>query len=222
MEDSRIAHQPLHPSVLDIIDPDYRRFHEEFLQYKVPSQYIPWSPSAREGPLMPGNDAPVPVGETKRLKFSQCTALCWIPEGSAPREGWSVLVYFHGGGVGLSITGMMQSDCIFSGHCRNRKMKQPSVPERVQVSQLSQLQAPPLTESADTPCVVISVDYRLAPEHPYPAPIEDAEEILRWVSTEGVSSLKINKDKIAIGGLSASALSSANLHLLDCMSCQRR
>ena len=60
-----------------------------------------------------------------------------------------------------------------------------------------------LTESADTPCIVISVDYRLAPEHPYPAPVEDAEEVLRWVSTEGVSSLKINKDKIAVGGLSA-------------------
>lgn len=103
MSDNRTAHQPLHPSILDLIDPEYRKFHEEFLQYKVPSQSVPWSPSARDGPLMPGNDEPVPVGELKRLKFRHCTALCWIPRGEAPKEGWSVLIYYHGGGVRYSI-----------------------------------------------------------------------------------------------------------------------
>ena len=103
MSDNRTVHQPLHPSVLDLIDPEYRKFHEEFLQYKVPSQSVPWSPSARDGPLMPGNNEPVPVGEVKRLKFRQCTALCWIPQGEAPKDGWGVLVYYHGGGVRYSI-----------------------------------------------------------------------------------------------------------------------
>ena len=33
-------------------------------------------------------------------------------------------------------------------------------------------------------CRVIGIDYRLAPEHPFPAPLEDAWEALRWVADQ--------------------------------------
>jgi acetyl esterase/lipase len=51
-------------------------------------------------------------------------------------------------------------------------------------------------------CVVISVDYRLAPENPYPEAVEDAIEALQWVWDQGASTLGIDRKQIAVGGTS--------------------
>ncbi len=56
----------------------------------------------------------------------------------------------------------------------------------------------------DASCVVVSVDYRLGPEEPYPAAVEDAEEALHWVYTQGKAQLGVNVSKIAVGGSSRS------------------
>jgi acetyl esterase/lipase len=55
-----------------------------------------------------------------------------------------------------------------------------------------------------TGCRLISVGYRLAPEHKFPAAIEDAIVATRWVY-ERASSLGIDATKLVIGGDSAGA-----------------
>jgi acetyl esterase/lipase len=63
--------------------------------------------------------------------------------------------------------------------------------------------------------VLLSVEYRLAPEHPDPAPVEDCYAGLKWMS-EHASELGINPDKIMISGQSAGGgLAAGTAYLLE-------
>jgi acetyl esterase/lipase len=62
-------------------------------------------------------------------------------------------------------------------------------------------------------CVGVSVDYRLAPETPYPGPLEDCYAGLRW-TFDHHEELGIDPDRIGIGGVSAGGGLAAALALL--------
>ncbi|MDC0374295.1 alpha/beta hydrolase [Pseudomonadales bacterium] len=49
---------------------------------------------------------------------------------------------------------------------------------------------------------VVSVDYRLAPEHPVPAPLDDCYAVLAWMHNNA-SNIGIDANRIAVGGESA-------------------
>ena len=53
-------------------------------------------------------------------------------------------------------------------------------------------------------CAVVSVDYRLPPEHPFPAPFDDCMTVLRWVRREGPH-LGFDPTRSAVGGSSTGA-----------------
>lgn len=62
-------------------------------------------------------------------------------------------------------------------------------------------------------CTFLNVDYRLAPEHPYPAAVEDAYAVLEW-AVQHADELGIDPQRLAVAGDSAGGNIAAALCLM--------
>jgi len=63
-------------------------------------------------------------------------------------------------------------------------------------------------------CVVINVDYALAPEYPFPAPVLQCYELVKWVHNQAAS-LGYDASRLAVGGQSAGGNLAAAVALLQ-------
>ena len=69
-----------------------------------------------------------------------------------------------------------------------------------------------LSNAAD--CAVLSIEYRLAPKHPFPAAVEDAYAALKW-ATNYAAQINCDPSTIAVGGDSAGGNLAAAVTLMS-------
>lgn len=67
----------------------------------------------------------------------------------------------------------------------------------------------------DAHCAVVSIDYRLAPEHPFPAAFHDGVDALWWMHDDA-DDLRIDARRLSVGGNSAGGALAASLALASC------
>lgn len=182
-EKTRIVHQPLHPSIRPRLDPEYVAYHDNVLQYLPADDTRPWTPSFRTRANLT-TTAPVAIGSIRDISIPklapddasplQVRIFTPDPKVSPTQPVNGWPVLLWFHGGGFVLGGLDSENDLCALFCRTAG------------------------------CVVVTVAYRVAPEEPYPAAMQDAVRALRWVASEEASmQLGTDRKRIAVGGTSA-------------------
>lgn len=186
--------QPLHPAIRDRLDPQYVAYHEAYIQYQEPEKFGAWDGSARTQKVSqpPGGTTPVPVGSIDDFDVGRFRVRVYTPTGECDERGWPVLVWFHGGGWVNG--GLNNGTDLCSWVCQGMTIDTSLC--CVVLRCVSDLML-------GARCKVVTVDYGLAPENPFPIAVEDAIDSFRWAASEPAELGKIDTSRISIGGTSS-------------------
>lgn len=101
MSDLPVPTDPLHPSVIPLLDPEYVALHNATLQYAPRLHTMPLKPNRRDD-FDSGLEyftacEPHKVGEEHDFDLVHAKIYTFTPDGVAPPEGWPIFIFFHGG-----------------------------------------------------------------------------------------------------------------------------
>ena len=136
-------------------------------------------------PIEPCSSIRIPIRESGKGKEAEIELLFYAPQSYSEKT-------FSRGQANLLNQGESKGYCaIVNFHGGGFTLGQPSDDARWATTAVQFLGA-----------VVISVGYRLAPEHPFPTAVEDTVDALEWIINHA-QQLHIDKSKIALSGFSA-------------------
>ncbi|KAJ5906261.1 uncharacterized protein N7473_003177 [Penicillium subrubescens] len=178
VEVSTLPPYPLHESVRDKLSPEYVAFYNQYIINNQQVHYQPVEASRTSGTLIPGGGPLLTVGQTEDIS---------IPRRASSGPDVKVRCFTPAGGKphdGWPVLLYFHGGGWVLGTIDTENTVCTNICVRAN-------------------CVVITVDYRLAPEHPWPAAVHDSWEAFQWLVSDGASKLSINLSNMAIGGSSA-------------------
>ncbi|TQR87550.1 alpha/beta hydrolase [Mycobacterium hodleri] len=110
--------------------------------------------------------------------------LTWYEPATGDRTASAAMLYLHGGGMIMSLE---------------------------QTAPVYDVIVPQYVSRSRVPALV--VDYRVAPEHPHPTPVEDCYAALQWLEAHAAE-LNVDPTRLAVGGDSAGGGLAAGVALL--------
>ncbi|KAI1335657.1 esterase [Xylariaceae sp. FL0016] len=174
---------PLHDSIKDLLDPEYAAFYNQYLLNAPQVHYQPVAASRVGGKLIPGGTDPVPVGQKidahiARKESSGPDVPVRVFVPEGPAPAAGWPVFLWYHGGGWVLGNIDTENSLCTNLCARAK------------------------------CVVITTDYRLAPEDPFPAAVHDAWETVLWVVSGAAAAharAPLDLGKLTLGGSSAGA-----------------
>ncbi|KAL4959215.1 alpha/beta hydrolase [Aspergillus stella-maris] len=166
---------PLHELIRDLADPEFAKFYNQYLLHAPQVHYQPVAASRVGGKIIPGGTDPIPVGSTidvqiPRTESSGPPVLVQVlVPPGAPPKPGGWPVFLWHHGGGWVLGNIDSENNLYTNLCVRAN------------------------------CVVITTDYQMAPENPFPATVHDAWEALAVGGSSAGGNLATIMTQKAIG-----------------------
>lgn len=190
---------PLHPSIIDKLDPTFAEVYTRYQAARLRADQVPYE---------------VYNSDREKYTFPTAEVAGWSPD-VASNEIYKVPVSNPAGEIAVQVY-VPTADAIASGGSERDGL----LPALVNfhgggfvIGGLDSDESLCRKICQRVGCIIVNVDYRLAPEYPHPISVTDSWEALKWIF-KAAETLKIDPTRVGVGGLSAGACIAAALALM--------